>query len=178
MQATFALPGSPWGCDHCDFDHDGRQDVIFHTSSQSDFLWLRGGEGPLQQLQGPNYYWSGNDEHWGDLDGDGFPELVIFGQAEATVLVNQGGKFRLGAPLNFRFEDESTGKFRSWSHGDDGLLVDLNGDGRLDMACLDFSSDRVGVRLNQGHFRFSAPRTWATGEQPTCLAGLDLNGIS
>lgn len=102
----------------------------------------------------------------GDLNGDGWPDLVIdnasFGM---EVLLNRGdGSF--GTPAMYTFSDE----VRSVAIGD------LNGDGASDVVFGGYSGARLGVFFNRGDGTFSPAVDWPVTNNPWAVALGDLNG--
>ena len=55
------------------------------------------------------------------------------------------------------------------------LTADLNGDGRLDLAVLNYSSNTVSVLLRNANGTFQAPQNFATGAGPQSVAVGDFN---
>jgi hypothetical protein len=56
------------------------------------------------------------------------------------------------------------------------IIAELNGDGRLDLAVANGTSDNVSVLLNNGGGTFAAPVNYAAGITPGSIATGDLNG--
>ena len=54
--------------------------------------------------------------------------------------------------------------------------VDLNGDGKPDLAVSNFYSDTVSVLLNNGNGTFAARVDYPTGWYPVSVAAADFNG--
>jgi len=185
LKASIPIGGDTvWEEMACDFDADGRLDVLFSTSLRSNYFLLRNlptGLGPPVPIAAPSYYWSGTLDAVADLNGDKLPELVYFDQGEITVLANEtrGTALRLGKPLEVNMTDESISTKKSGSHGDEGMVLDVNQDGRLDLVDLDYYRDRVAIRLNAGsnkQFRWGDLRTFTTGQGPRRVVAQDLNG--
>ena len=107
----------------------------------------------------------------GDLNGDGQLDLVVAnslvvdGGSTVSVLVNKGnGTF-------------ATRVLYPVSAGPRAIAaVDLNGDGKLDLAVANAESNSVSVLLGDGDAGFAAPVDHATGLKPTSIAAADLNG--
>jgi hypothetical protein len=54
--------------------------------------------------------------------------------------------------------------------------VDLNSDGKLDLAVVSGVSGNVSVLVNQGGGAFTAPMGYVAGSGPSSIAAADLNG--
>ncbi len=141
-----------------DFDHDGHPDVAVAerssngtSSAQDDVAILAGlGDGTLQRrdpvMTGSSpYYLSA-----GDLDGDNLLDLVVqdgVSSSASTLLGNGDGTFHPGPGI------EGAGNYPI-------MLVDINGDGRLDLLSGDYRSFTVRLGLPGALFgapTFSAP---------------------
>jgi FG-GAP-like repeat/FG-GAP repeat len=100
-----------------------------------------------------------------DLNGDGFPDLVVADEVSGKVhvLLNHGdGTF--AASVDYPAAQFSSGV----------AATDVNGDGLPDIVVA--SAEGVQVLLNQGNAVFAAPVNYATGGQPYAVAVADLNG--
>jgi hypothetical protein len=100
----------------------------------------------------------------GDLNGDGWPDLMVANSESPTVSVllgNGDGTFAA------RVDRQIGSNPRSAQAGD------LNGDGRLDLAVTGNSS--VSVMLGIGDGTFGAPASYRTGSTPLMAAIGDLN---
>ncbi|TFK25582.1 Psathyrella Velutina lectin At 1.5a resolution [Coprinopsis marcescibilis] len=85
-----------------------------------------------------------------DMTGDGFPDIVGFGETDVIVGLNNGdGSFQKGEPVVDSF-CYSSGGWRVKEHP--RFLADLTGSGRMDI--IGFKGDRVFTCLNQGNLRF------------------------
>jgi hypothetical protein len=119
------------GVDLADLNADGHLDLAVADHCQGLFLYLGDGKGTWRLsssvVRGAEQGF--DDVQVGDLDGDGHADLVV------------GGAFRGGV---IAFRGDGTGKFKEWPESESGLptagyasdveLVDMNGDGRLDVA--------------------------------------------
>jgi len=115
-----------------DFDGDGRGDPTFATFSDGARVF-RG------TVSGYEFVWQSPDPnetqgiHWGDMDGDGVPELAM---AEREELANRVWRLVDGVPT------------LAWTspHGEDSKSVewgDADGDGDLDLAVANVGRNRV-----------------------------------
>ena len=101
----------------------------------------------------------------GDVNNDGFPDLVLAQETVITVLLGNGdGTFR--APVNF-----STGgaKLRSVTLGD------FNNDGNLDIAAGDYLYNNVEVLLGDGAGNFGTAATYPADGHSSDVAVGDFN---
>jgi autotransporter-associated beta strand protein len=119
-----------------------------------------------------------SDSSWsmslGDLNGDGKLDLAVANDSSNTVSVL----------LNTTVPQASFAYKRDFSTGSEPGAVsfgDVNGDGRVDLATADFSSDTVSVLLDTtvpgaATPTFAAKIGFATGDRPTSVSMDDLNG--
>jgi hypothetical protein len=125
-----------------------------------------------------------------DLDGDGLNDLIVVNNARSKInlLYNQTGKTNLPVrasnsgkrelnelPADARFRIESIASEKRIACL---LAVDLNGDGRPDIAYYGEPKELV-VLYNQGTNGWSAPKRWPIDDgqlSPNALAAGDLNG--
>nr|WP_322657641.1 FG-GAP-like repeat-containing protein [Dendronalium sp. ChiSLP03b]MDZ8203937.1 FG-GAP-like repeat-containing protein [Dendronalium sp. ChiSLP03b] len=56
------------------------------------------------------------------------------------------------------------------------VVKDLNGDGKLDLAVANFTSNTVSVLLNDGNDGFGTPTNFAVGTNPVFVTSEDING--
>jgi hypothetical protein len=107
-----------------------------------------------------------------DFDGDDLIDLAVVhrGTNRVTILRNNvrgaSGQtlFTLGSVL-------STGNTPTHA-----AAADFNGDGRLDLAVVNFNSNNVQIFFGSGDGQFSAPQNYATGEHPIRLLAQDFSG--
>ncbi|MEO8214351.1 MAG: VCBS repeat-containing protein, partial [Myxococcales bacterium] len=104
---------------------------------------------------------------FGDISGDGAPDLVIANRdsGDISVLLNRGdGTFTTAASY-------------AAGTGPRALAVaDLTGDGRADVAVANDGSGDVAVLVNRGDGTFGAAKQLAVGGTPQALATGDLDG--
>ncbi|MBH8576030.1 VCBS repeat-containing protein [Nostocaceae cyanobacterium CENA369] len=71
----------------------------------------------------------------------------------------------------------SSGKNFTVGSGPSSIVVkDLNGDGKLDLAVANFTSNNVSVLLNDGNDGFGTPTNFTVGTNPVFLASEDIDG--
>ncbi len=101
----------------------------------------------------------------GDLNGDGYPDLVVanFDDDDISVRFNDGlGSF--GPQVRYTMGDGPTA----------AVLADLDGDGNLDVLTANHEDDTVSTRLGDGAGGFGAEVVHAVGDGPRGLAVEDL----
>jgi len=128
-----AVEGRVGGAALLDFDADGVRDLVagvtFETDNGARGLSLQRGRGGDRfetptRVEGPDIGSYGSAAvSVGDLDGDGFGDVLVGGSYEEPALVSRGGPTGLG-PLQSL--DEET-------RGEDPRLADLDRDGKLDV---------------------------------------------
>jgi len=106
----------------------------------------------------------------GDFNGDGIPDIAfgsMFGPGNNVIVFTGDGKgdftfsppYVCGSPIS----------------NDNGLIVtDLNGDGKLDVAC--YGSNAVGVLLGNGEGAFGTYKTFGIGQGGGSAVAADING--
>jgi hypothetical protein len=103
----------------------------------------------------------------GDLNNDGYPDLVVANSGDNTVSVLLGkGDGSFQAQVTY-----PTGS------GPYSVAVgDFNGDGFPDLAVANFSDNTVSILLGKGDGTFQAQKTYATGGAPNSVVSGDFNG--
>ncbi len=104
-----------------------------------------------------------------DLNGDGREDLAANigddGIEWIITFMNQGGSF--------------SGSNRWVTNGIDGsevLAADLDGDGSIDLASLNATSDNMSLLRNNGAGTFGGPQLFATGNEPDKFLAANLDG--
>ena len=149
-----------------DFNKDGYPD-IFITCHNDELtpaqkwsgLFKNDGFGVFTYFAGadlgaldPNYYQGNGTTTWGDIDGDGYPDLLINGDQPNGA--DGDGNFRIFKNVggtSFQLKGEWS-KLRQGGVGNGSLLVDWNNDGILDFIIggWDFDAGRQATRLYLG----------------------------
>jgi hypothetical protein len=161
---------------------DGKPDVAITNTSGGDAgpfsvdVLLNNGDGTLAAPS--HYYFAGSPQGLvlADVDGNGRNDFVVAftsfpTDAGVVVLLNQGG----GA-----FSAAKT--FSVGTHPSGIAAGDLNHDGRIDLAVVNYDSEVSGgtgnlsVLLNQGGGDFAPAVAYPAGEYLTAVAEADLNG--
>ncbi len=104
----------------------------------------------------------------GDLNGDGYPDIVTANRdsTTVTVLMNNGnGTFAAGV------------NYQAGSLPGSVVIGDFNGDGHPDIVVANGCKDRtVSILLNKGDGTFGPPQAYQVNYTPSALAVGDLNG--
>lgn len=155
---------------HADFNGDGIIDLASAEDLSGSWrVYLGNGDGTFKAATSiiPGGVPTPQRIRTGDLNGDGKSDVLI-GTNSGTMLVylgNGDGTFKAPSTLN----SGST---------PNPLLVDVNGDGKLDAVSADFNSDTVSVLIGNGDGTFKARVSLALGvnSDPTSISAADLNG--
>jgi hypothetical protein len=153
-----------------DFDRDGRPDLagvswgygypnylrIFHNTGDATFAETDIAQGSLT----PKVIAAG------DLDGDGWPDLVMDDAGTGMAVLLNRGDGTFGPPTTYAFAEE----VRSIAIGD------LNGDGTSDVVFGGYSFNDLGVFFNLGGGTFAPAARWDLTNNPWTVALGDLNG--
>ncbi|HEX4964341.1 MAG TPA: FG-GAP-like repeat-containing protein [Thermoanaerobaculia bacterium] len=152
---TLRTEGSPGSFDAVfllDLDRDGLMDLHLARSQRSPSrIYHNRGGGRFQpsSLGSEGKTWR-LGAFWGDLDGDGDLDAILPGKDHLIVLLNDGsGRFR-EAPGDSGLELPP-----SWTLTAQGLLVDLDRDGDLDVVLL---GSELAAFVNDGKGRFHRDR--------------------
>ncbi len=168
-----------------DVNGDGKPDVLvtdgcaytLNCPDGSVGVLLGNGDGSFQS---PNHYSSGG---WGsggmsvaDVNGDGRPDIVVGNCGGSNCWTENG---LVGILLG-----NGDGTFQPAATYDSGgalagftAVVDVDGDGKLDILVSNVVAQSVGVLLGNGGGTFQTPLTYASGGNFTyTVRGVDLNG--
>ena len=153
--ATLRTEGSPGETDILsllDFDRDGRMDLYVGRSQRSPgWIYLNRGGGRFQRLS----LWNRSSDiwhlgaFWGDLDGDGDLDAIFPGKGHLIVFLNDGSG-RIREPSG----DSGLDLPPAWTRTRQGVLVDLDRDGDLDLLL----GSELAAFLNDGKGRFHRDR--------------------
>lgn len=169
--ASYNTGFNPYSVVVGDFNHDGILDIATANNNNNSgdmvSILLGRGDGTFNfQLQ------YGNGNHpvsiaTGDVNGDGYLDLVVAEQSGSTVSVllgNGNGSFKANV-------DYSTAPFPTGV-----ALGDFNGDGHLDIAVTAGNGNTVSVLLGNGDGTYQSQVNWGVGDIPYAIATADLNG--
>ncbi|HEY2470767.1 MAG TPA: FG-GAP-like repeat-containing protein [Terracidiphilus sp.] len=151
-----------------DFDHNSAEDLliaqgVFLNSGNSSFT----GPGPAVANIGNSLHtMADRDTVVGDLNKDGFADLVTVGQTELTVTLGKGdGTFKPAVNYSLGGTD-----------GNAVVVRDINGDGKLDAITANYGSSSVSIFLGKGDGTFQAAKEYTVTSHPVDIAIGDFNG--
>ncbi len=162
-----------------DLNGDGKLDLAI-TEGAKVGVMLGNGDGTFQAavMYGSGGYNSAWSAVVADVNGDGNPDLLVANECSDSKCVQDGS---VGVLLG-----NGDGTFKKAVTYDSGGLMarsvsvaDVNGDGNLDVAVVNFDiySSTVGVLLGKGKGTFQAVVTYPSGGyDPSAIAIADVNG--
>ena len=163
-----------------DLDNDGHLDVFYGCGQATcGWSWHNQGDGGLEHpTVVSDLHWSGSNFALGDVNGDGYPEMVAGGDTwDAALKVYPSlhdGSF--GEPVAYPFDQTPADLFRPLLGTP--RLLDLNGDGALDVLVSEPNLHVVATYLNLGDGTFGLPTEMAVGdfEYATTMSAGDVDG--
>lgn len=132
-----------------DYDQDGWEDIYFTRLNGANRLYHNNGDGTYSELSeaaGLAYSGSSMSAAWGDLDNDGWPDLVLGNRDVASKIYHNNGDG------TFTDQSEMVG-FATTAKVQAVLLADIDNDGWLDIYLANFDSPNA-LYINQGSGQF------------------------
>ena len=181
IETEYNLPQAPAALVVADFNHDGKLDIVsvmdtvnYPSTLGVPYLATLLGDGtgsfgnPII-TNNPGFYSSAQSIAAGDVNGDGFPDVLITGPGleNSQVYLNMGnGTFSPGATIG------ESGSFNSLQAGQ---LADVNGDGCLDAIVAD-ANGQVWISEGDCAGNFTFTGSVPMGDSNVSLAVVDMNG--
>jgi len=156
----YAVVASPISVAVGDFNGDGKLDIVAACGSSDAqvSVLLGNGDGTFKPFVSTTAGPGGNSIAVADFNGDGKLDVAISDNLELTegvdiLLGNGGGTFK--APVTYATANDPRMV----------VIADFNGDGKLDLATINSSSETVSVLLGTGTGTFGAHTDFATKQQ-------------
>ncbi len=150
-QQTISMgTATPYSLALSDFNGDGKPDLVVATSDQGGAIDLFLGNGNGTFAAGKTFAVSSSPQSVaiGDVNGDGIPDVFVasFTKSSVSVLLGNG---------NGTFQPQQTFATGNGPYSQSVAPVDINGDGRLDLAVANLSDNTVSVLLANGNGNFT-----------------------
>jgi hypothetical protein len=164
---TYTTGTTPHSIAVGDFNGDGRPDIAVANWGDDDVgVYLATGTGTFAT---PVTYPTGHQPHGmvaADL-GNGHVDLIVpeAGSNAVSVLLGNG---------DGTFQPKVDYAYAGASHPEKAVAVDLNGDGKRDVAVINNTGNTVSIFLGNGDGSLTLDGTYATGTTPYWLAAGDL----
>ncbi len=178
-QRTFTVGAGPQAITAADLNGDGKPDLIVAnlTAGTVSVLLNTSAAGSVSFAAQQTFAVGTNPIFvaTADVNGDGKPDLAVtnIGDNTVSVLANQTAAGATSAA----FAAQQT--FAVGGSPIPVVAVDLNGDGKPDLAVANSADQTVSVLLNTsvaGSVSFAAQQTFAVGQTPQGLVAADLSG--
>lgn len=172
-RTALALPAYKFnetGATVMDFNRDGAPDIWLNTNNQTqsctnrqeaerlNLLLINNGFGGFTELNlnvgtDLKFYKSNGTASWGDIDGDGYPELLHNGDGYLCTGENTDRMFRLyknngGTGIGMAFDFGAAEVARQNSVNNGSYIVDWDGDGVMDLITAGWSETRSAQVLD------------------------------
>ncbi len=168
----FAAPFTPVALIARDLDADGFVDLAVVTNGTNSLTVLKGnGNGSFQLPVGNAVGDYPVAVAAGDFDGNGVPDLVVANFNDDTALGSVSLLLGTGTGTF-----QAAVSFATGLHTTSVDVGDFNGDGKLDVAAANKSSNDVSVLLGNGNGTLQAAVAYPAGSQPLWVTVADLNG--
>ncbi|MFL6334774.1 MAG: FG-GAP-like repeat-containing protein [Pyrinomonadaceae bacterium] len=158
------LAASPQRMRSADFNGDGKADLVLANETATVSILSGNGDGtfgaPLNISLGGSPRWT----VVGDFNNDGKADVVAHDSSGSTHVLLGNGNGTFQPPATFNAPGSTLG------------VADFNGDGKLDLAVLNFNAARVETFFGVGNGTFNAAANNAVEFSPTNLVAGDFNG--
>lgn len=158
--------GNMSDCDVADLDRDGAPDILLANSFGGVFV-ARGLTGRRFAVEPVDTDVRPTSVAAGDLDGDGWLDLVATDSRADAVRLYRGQGDGTVAPCTTAYSDPGPSHL---------VLEDMDQDGRLDIVVANTDADSVAVLLGDGACGVRHRRTFDVGSRPPAVATGDFNG--
>jgi hypothetical protein len=173
----FATGNSPTKVAIGDIDADGKADLVVANYLSNTISVLRNTStaGNISFAAKVDFATGANPEFpaIGDIDGDGKPDVVVDNVGSNTISVLRNTS--TSGSISFATKAD----FTTGSNPRELAVIDVDGDGKLDVAVANVSSNNISVLRNtstSGTTTFAAKLDFATGDGPFALVATDADG--